>query len=128
MKRVLLLGVVFSLVAGCGGMGSLLSSPFAGNYAGSFTTSDSQHGTATFAVASDGTITGTVNNVTTGGTGSLTGTINPVGNVNASLAYTSTTFSLVGTGSFNGSNQLIITVVETGNGTTATLTFTMSPQ
>lgn len=93
--------VIVLLAAGCGGGGNngpSVPSPFAGSWSGPFIdTMANQRGTLTVAVGTDGRLTGSIANQTTGQTGTVSGRVNNAGALTATYSYPAVTAASNGT-------------------------------
>ena len=89
MKNFLILVCVGLALTGCGGGGggSVVPSPFAGTFSGTFTTSSGQNGTANMTVSSSGNMVGTIHNNTVSADGTVSGHIDNAGNASGSYRY-----------------------------------------
>ncbi len=100
--------------------GSGKTSPFPGNYTGTFMSSDGGTGTVKLTCVASGAITGTA--LSTDGTSKLTGSISPYGVVRISASSAGHTDNNAGGGSFNSGGKLIIIVKSADNMSTTTVT------
>ncbi len=105
-------------LAGCGGGGGSSSpaqatSPFAGNYVGTFTdTGNSQSGTITATVSTDGQVTGSSHNTTLNSDGPFTGSVDNSGNASFNIVNSKGTFTDKGTVAFASNGHLDGTLTE----------------
>ncbi len=141
MKNLLvLLALVFAcaLIVGCGGgslipnnlLGGSSKSPFAGNWAGTWTDTVLGHnGIMTATIGTNGSVTGTLHDDTTGANGSFTGTISNSGSANWTETYPSITYNGAGTLAINGSGHLLGDIQnKNGNTLVGTLSVDMTKQ
>ncbi len=110
-------------LAGCGGGGgndnstpTITNSPFAGNYIGTFSTSNSQSGTLNVTAGADGTLTGSGYNNTTAQDETLTGSVTNAGGANVTFKYPAFTASATGTIAFASSGHLDGTLTQSSGG------------
>lgn len=110
-------------LTGCGGGGGIdnsspvvTNSPFAGNYVGTFTTSNSQSGTVNVTVATNGGFTGSGYNSTIGQSETNSGSITNAGILTASFAYPSTAATVSGAVAFASNGHLDGTLTQPGGG------------
>lgn len=130
-------GLAFTICAlaivGCGGDGggaTTFSSPFAGNWSGTWNSvSLSQNGTATVTVSESGVVSGTTTNATLGIPGTLAGTINSAGAFNGTITLTGQpSDALVGTVAFDaGGPNVIGTFMQNVSGIDRDVTFNLTP-
>lgn len=130
-------GLAFTICAlaivGCGGDGggaSTFSSPFAGNWTGTWNSvSLSQNGTAAVTVSESGVVSGTTTNATLGIPGTLAGTINSTRAFNGTVTLTGRpSNSLVGTVAFDaGGPDVICTFTQNVSGVNHDVTLNLSP-
>ncbi len=113
--------------AGVGGEGSSDNSPFAGSWSGTWVvTGTSDDGTVTVVVSSGGDIIGTMHDNDSGLDGTLDGTIQSSGSVNATAQYPSQpALTLSGILSLNG-DTITGNLVQSGSGTPETLAMTLT--
>lgn len=84
------LALLPAALAGCGGGGGGHTSPFKGNYQGTFLATSpqgDQNGTLTANITDDGSLSGTSNNTTTGTAADLNGFISDNGQIQSSFKY-----------------------------------------
>ncbi len=108
-------------VTGCGGGGGgsstpATSSPFAGNYVGTFSTSNSQSGTLNVTVATNGTLTGSGHNNTIGQDETASGSVTNAGAANVTFTYPSFSASVSGTVAFASNGHLDGTLAQSSGG------------
>jgi len=94
--------------------------PFGGAYKGAWTApSTGDSGSATFDIASDGTLTGQVHDNNANSFETITGTVSMAGVLSATLASVTTNSTLAGTVTLSAAVHLVGTLTETGaNGNT----------
>ncbi len=109
------------VLAGCGGLSSIVPNTLAGTYAGNFTSSNGDSGTANITIGSDGTLSGTITDVTNSSqTGTITGSVSVLGIASGTFHYTSSTANVSGT--FTSTSSGVNATILIGSTTTDTLT------
>ena len=111
-------------LVGCGGGGgggnnnppAPTNSPFAGTYVGTFSTSNSQSGTLNVTVGSDGKLTGTGHNSTTGQDETESGSVTNAGALNVIFSYPTFSASVSGTVAFASNGHLDGTLTQSNGG------------
>lgn len=122
-----LVGVVVAL-SGCGGTDTAGSSPFAGDWTGTFSIpADSEVGTLTLHVSAAGVVSGTFTNTTAEVSGALAGTISDdgdfIGNLNAPGVFSS---ALTGSFSQPVDEQMTGTLIQAADSATLLVSLTRS--
>jgi len=127
LKGIIILGAIVALsiplIAGCGGGGGTdnsspaqTNSPFAGNYVGTFNTTNPQSGTLNVTVGSNGTLTGTGHNNTTGQDETISGSVTNVGTGSVTFTYPTFSASASGTVAFASNGHLDGTLTQSSGG------------
>ncbi len=111
------------VLAGCGGGGgnndsssTPTNSPFAGNYVGTFNTTNPQSGTLNVTVATNGTLTGSGHNNTSGQDETVSGSINNAGTVNVTFTYPTFSASASGIVAATSNGHIAGTLTQSGGG------------
>jgi ABC-type oligopeptide transport system substrate-binding subunit len=110
-------------LAGCGGSGSndnnspaTTNSLFAGTYVGTFNTTNPQSGTVNVTVGSNGTLTGSGHNSTTGQDETISGSVTNAGTLSITFTYPTLSASASGTVAVASNGHLDGTLTQSTGG------------
>ena len=108
---IVLAVVIAAVVVGCGGGGGSETSPFAGQWQGSWVDAgNAQSGTVSLTIGTDGSMSGSIHNDTLSLDGTASGSISRSGQVAGAYAYPGQTYTTSGTLIVNGAGHLVGTL------------------
>jgi hypothetical protein len=121
LQSFLALGAAGVVLSGCAGaVAPFVNNPYAGNYRGTFATSDGRSGPASVDLTNIGNVFGTLTDTVNNQNGSLPGSVNTNGTFSGTVAFPESTRNVQGT--FNSSNGNSTMALTGPDGYTATLT------
>jgi hypothetical protein len=132
LRKLCISLIVVACAVGCGGGGgggSSTPSPFAGQWAGTYT-SPGNDGTLGLTVGNNGSFTGNVHDNGADADGTFNGSVNNNGGINATVHYSGSPDTTVsGTVTINGSGHMVGNLTQNfGGGVTDALDVDLAPQ